>query len=231
MRKLTLGAALWLLTSFANAQEVIGQVISISDGDTFTLLTALKQQVKVRLAEIDTPEKDQPYGTKSRQILAELAFQKTATLQVQERDRYGRSVARVFVDGKDINREMVSHGAAWVYRQYSKDKSLLALEDQARKAKRGLWALPEAERMPPWEWRQAARDQRQEKRNAAAAPVIEKRPASVAASSSGSAYNCSTQKTCGQMSSCAEAEFHLNECGNSRLDRDNDGIPCETICH
>jgi hypothetical protein len=53
----------------------------------------------------------------------------------------------------NVNAEMVKQGAAWVYRQYLKDQSLLALEQQAKAAQRGLWGLPETERCPPWDWR------------------------------------------------------------------------------
>lgn len=66
---------------------------------------------------------------------------------------YGRTVARLYVEDLDVSREMVRLGAAWVYRKYNKDKSLLDVEAEAREAKRGLWSLPEAEQVPPWEWR------------------------------------------------------------------------------
>jgi len=64
-------------------------------------------------------------------------------------DRYGRTVGRVYVGNVDVNAEMIRQGAAWVYRQYLKDQSLLALEQQAKAAKRGLWGLPETDRCPP----------------------------------------------------------------------------------
>jgi len=64
---------------------------------------------------------------------------------------------RVFAGAQDVNAEMVRRGAAWVYRRYSDDPALLHLEQEARTARRGLWALPEAERIPPWEWRAAER--------------------------------------------------------------------------
>ncbi len=135
------------------AAAVNGRVVAIGDGDTLTVLTAAKEQVKVRLAEIDTPESRQPYGTRARQALSELAFQKTVRVEVVDTDRYGRKVGRVYAGGVDVNAEMVRQGAAWVYREYNRDRSLLAVEEEARAAKRGLWALPEAERVPPWEWR------------------------------------------------------------------------------
>jgi len=62
-------------------------------------------------------------------------------------------VGRVWVGRTDVNAEMVRQGAAWVYRRYSRDPALLVLEQEARDRRRGLWALPEAERVPPWDWR------------------------------------------------------------------------------
>jgi len=148
---------LLLLSTIASAVEVTGTVTAIYDGDTLTLLTADKQQVKVRLSDIDAPERRQPYGNKARQALSALAFGKSATVTVKTLDRYGRTVGRVVVDGVDVNAELVRQGAAWVYRQYSHDAALLDLEQLARDAQRGLWALPESERIPPWEWRKVKR--------------------------------------------------------------------------
>lgn len=219
---------LTIASPLALAADINCKVVGVHDGDTFTCLDSNKTQLKVRMAEIDTPESKQPYGTKSQQALSDLVFGKDVALKVQATDRYGRTVARAYVGSTDVNSELVAQGAAWVYRQYSKDKSLIGLEDQARKAKLGLWALPESERVPPWEWRKAARDQRQEKRDASSAPITERRPSTPISSSS--AYNCSTRKTCSQMTNCEEARYHLNECGNSGLDRNNDGVPCESLC-
>lgn len=147
------GVALFAVFSHALALDC--NAVAITDGDTFTCLTAEKRQIKVRLAEIDTPEKAQPYGQKSRQALAGMVHGKPVTLDVVTRDRYGRTVARVHQAGLDVNRELVSLGAAWVYRQYSRDKTLLAVEAEAKKKRRGLWALPEADQVPPWEWRRS----------------------------------------------------------------------------
>lgn len=221
MRLAALFVLLLAFSGIAGAANLTGKVVAIADGDTLTLLTPERQQVKVRLAEIDTPERAQPYGTRARQVLSDLAFGKQATIESHEKDRYGRVVGRVFVDGLDVNRELVSLGAAWVYRQYNRDKSLLSVEADARAAKRGLWSLPEAERVEPWNWRRGAKT--------ASLQPYSGTPLLVDASESGK-YSCSPRKSCGQMDSCEEARFHLEQCGNRRLDRDNDGIPCESIC-
>jgi len=141
-----------LLTSSAFGGEISGKVISIADGDTFTLLTTDKQQVKIRLAEIDAPESGQPYGTKSKQALSGLVFGKDVRVVVQMTDRYGRTVGRPYVGGIDVSAEMVRMGAAWAYREYLRDKALLTIEAEAKVDKRGVWGLSEAS-IPPWDWR------------------------------------------------------------------------------
>ena len=113
----------WLLALLAGpllAADYTGKVVGISDGDTLTLLVpdgASYRQVKVRLGEIDTPESRQPYGERAKQALSDLAFGQQARVVVQDTDRYGRTVGRVYVGGTDVNAEMVKRGAAWAYRQ------------------------------------------------------------------------------------------------------------------
>lgn len=145
-------------TTYPAETELAGQVISIADGDTLTLLDSDHARIKVRLAEIDTPEKNQPYGQRAKQELARLTFKRPARITIIDMDRYGRVVARVNVDGLDVNAEMVRRGAAWVYRRYLRRPELIALEAEARDSRTGLWALPEADRLPPWQWRQAERE-------------------------------------------------------------------------
>jgi len=142
-----------LLTSSAYGGEISGKVIGIADGDTFTLLTTDKQQVKIRLAEIDAPESGQPYGNESKQALSDLIFGKDVRVVEQTTDRYGRTVGRPYVGGLDVSAEMVHMGAAWAYRDYLKDKRLLTREGRAKTNKRGVWGLSETQNMAPWEWR------------------------------------------------------------------------------
>ena len=153
--QLALISLLVLLMQASFAADLSGKVVAIADGDTFTLLTAEKQQVKIRLAEIDAPESGQPYGNKSKQTLSGLIFGKDVRVVVQTTDRYGRTVGRPYVGDLDICAEMVRTGAAWAYREYLRDNGLLTLESEAQAYKRGLWGLSEAQNVPPWEWRRA----------------------------------------------------------------------------
>lgn len=130
-----------------------GKVVSIADGDTLTLLDAQNRQIKIRLAEIDTPEKGQPYGKRAKEELSRLVFHKDIRVIQVDIDRYSRIVGKVYVDDLYINKELVSLGAAWVYRDYSDDPVLIALEKEAKEHLRGLWSLPEKDIVPPWEWR------------------------------------------------------------------------------
>lgn len=198
----------------------------MSDGDTLTLLVPdgnSFKQVKVRLGEIDTPERKQPYGTRAQQALSDLAYNKQARVVVQDTDRYGRTVGRVYVGNVDVNAEMVKQGAAWVYRQYLKDQSLLTLEQQAKAAKRGLWGLPETERCPPWDWRKGSCPTTSTA--PAASPAVN---APKAAASSG--FSCSGKRYCREMTSCEEAKFYLTSCDVRSLDGNKDGVPCEKLC-
>ena len=139
----------------AQAETIQGLVVKIADGDTLTLLTGSNEKIKVRLAGIDTPERKQPFGSEAKQALSELVFQKKALIEVETKDRYGRTVGIVFVDGQNINYELVKQGMAWVYRKYTNDEILYELEAQAKTKKTGLWA--DAKPIAPWSWRKGVR--------------------------------------------------------------------------
>jgi micrococcal nuclease len=137
-------------------------VVAISDGDTMKVrceqqLQQPAQTLTVRLAEIDAPEKGQPYATRSRAHLAALCFGRPATISIQTRDRYGRSVARVACGDTDANGAQVAAGYAWAYTQYLSDPAIRRLEGQAKDAHRGLWS--DENPVAPWEWRKARRSQ------------------------------------------------------------------------
>jgi endonuclease YncB( thermonuclease family) len=194
-------------SSGAEPRILYGRVIGVTDGDTLTLLVD-REQVRIRLAQIDAPESNQPYGKKSKAALSALAFGKQARVEVADIDRYGRTVGEVFVDRIDINRAMVREGHAWAYTKYSHTTEIIELEDSARTAKKGLWALPENQREPPWLWRHASRAPRP-------------KPGPLA---------CGTRTYCSEMASCEEARFYFEQCGVQSLDGDDDGVPCESLC-
>jgi endonuclease YncB( thermonuclease family) len=129
-----------------------GPLVRVKDGDS---LVAKVQGVamEIRLAEIDAPEIAQPYGRTAKQELAALASGQQLVIMPIDTDRYGRTVAHVWNGSTHLNAELVKRGAAWFYSEYASTDALYDLEQEARNAKRGLWALPLQDRLEPWEWR------------------------------------------------------------------------------
>lgn len=179
-----------------------------ADGDSGTLDVQGRRR-PFRLHQIDAPELSQPHGQRSRELLCALAGERRLRAVEVTEDAYGRAVVGLAAAGLDINAELVRRGAAWVYRRYAKDPALLRLEEEARAARRGLWALPAAERMPPWEWRQ-----KHPRRRAARATTAA----------------CGETRRCAEFATCAQAYRQLRTCGARHLDGDGDGIPCEPRC-
>ena len=138
----------------ASAGELVGHVAGIADGDTLTVLNAGQRQLRIRLADIDAPERKQPFGTRSRQSLAELRAAKVADVEHHGLDRYGRTIGHVICAGVDVNAEHARRGMAWVYRKYALKRSILyGIEDMARISNCALWA--DSDPTPSWEWRSA----------------------------------------------------------------------------
>jgi endonuclease YncB( thermonuclease family) len=139
------------------AETITGQVVGVVDGDTITVLDAEKVQHKIRLAGIDAPEKTQAFGNRSKESLSYMVFDKTVNVETEKRDRYGRQIGKVLVDGRDVNLVQVERGMAWFYRQYQREQSpndrklYEAAEDAAKAAKRGLWR--DTDPVAPWDFR------------------------------------------------------------------------------
>ena len=148
---LILTAALAFCTAHAQAQQY--RVVGISDGDTIKLLSSDRQQIKCRLHGIDAPESRQDYGQRSKQSLSEIVFDKMVAIEVLDRDRYGRSVCRILLNGVDVNKIQLQRGMAWHYVQYSKDASYAQAEKAAQQQRLGLWA--DSNPIPPWSFRRS----------------------------------------------------------------------------
>lgn len=127
------------------------EVTAITDGDTIVVLRANSQKVRIRLAGIDCPETNQPWGSRAKRAASDYMERKHVAIEEVGQDRYERTIGRVFVDGVNINRALVGDGHCWAYTRYAKDKVLSDLQDQAMKRQSGLWELIEP--VPPWEWR------------------------------------------------------------------------------
>ena len=133
---------------------VVGKVVKVVDGDTLHVYNN-KKTYKIRLSGIDAPERGQAYGKRAKEHLEFLVAGKQVIAIVESKDRYGRYVASVKVQSKDVCAEMLAAGYAWHYKQYDNNKYYDELQREAKKAKRGLWLdkKPQA----PWEYRKEQR--------------------------------------------------------------------------
>lgn len=231
----------------ANANAEL--VVRVIDGDSIVVASAGKL-VDIRLADIDAPEGRQARGKQAHAALESLVGGKEVRLQLVGGDTYRRILAHVFADDVDVNGELVKRGLAWVRRAYDPPAYLLRYQDDARAAKRGLWA--DADPIPPWDWRKGKRPSQQTgaaktafgTTAATSQPLSRHSPDAEAPAGRQAAEHtrqpaypaplprvrCGTKQYCREMSSCAEAVAFLHQCAVATIDGDDDGIPCEAIC-
>jgi endonuclease YncB( thermonuclease family) len=230
----------------AQAETFSAKVIVVMDGDTVMVLRN-GQKLKVRLANIDAPEKDQPFGKQSRDSLLEMVGKKQVQIDSQAVDQYGRTVGLISVDGGNVNQEQVKRGMAWAAEGWHKSRRAVSdspegqpsggvhsaaasarfninkiytgLQNDARQARRGLWTQthPQA----PWLWR---------KQHPSVTPARLLDASSPAATVTLSDMECGKKRRCSQMVSCDEAYFYFTRCGVKTLDGNHDGEPCESLC-
>lgn len=145
----------------AQAATLEGRIVGITDGDTVTLLDHSQVQHKIRLAGIDAPEKHQNFGNRAKESLSELVYDKVVTVETDKKDRYGRDVGKVLIQGVDASLAQVQRGFAWHYKAYQREQSANDrklydfAENDARNGQRGLWRDPYP--VAPWEFRRAKR--------------------------------------------------------------------------
>jgi micrococcal nuclease len=162
---------LLILGGAARAESLLGRVVGVTDGDTVTVLDAVKAQQKIRLAGIDAREKGQPFGNRAKENLSRLVFGKDVRVAWRKKDRYGRLVGTVWVVspnmpciGKpdcpknlDAGLAQLTVGLAWHYKKYAGEQETQQrgqyefAEVEAKARRVGLWAY--ANPVPPWEWR------------------------------------------------------------------------------
>lgn len=148
MNKLIIFLVFFLLNLHADSYFVT----KVIDGDTIEVRQE-KRNYKVRLSEIDAPEINQRFGTESKNYLASLVLNEEIELIYITEDRYGRIVAKIYKDNKDINRSMVRNGLAWVYDYYVEDQSLYIDQNLAKKNSFNIWS--EVSPIPPWVFRRS----------------------------------------------------------------------------
>ena len=136
-----------------NDNKMTCKVVGVLDGDTLDCYEGQGKKHRIRLAEIDAPEKSQPYGQKSKQLLSLLTYGKSVIVTYNQQDKYGRIIGEVFTwrDPISVNYRMVQSGLAWAYERYIRDRAYITAQQTAKSAKMGLWA--DKNPIPPEEYR------------------------------------------------------------------------------
>jgi endonuclease YncB( thermonuclease family) len=138
-------------------QRIKGKVVGVHDGDTCTVLDTNKKQYKIRFDGIDAPELKQPFGNAAKKHLSDLIFGREVMVVSNKTDKYGRTVGKVLLEGKDINYVQILFGYAWHYKKYQDEqipedrKNYADAEVKARNLKLGIWS--QANILPPWDYR------------------------------------------------------------------------------
>ncbi|ASW74170.1 nuclease [Chryseobacterium piperi] len=161
MRKILL--LMCMVASGILLSQIRAKVIGVKDGDTILVLDKDNKQTTLRLAEVDCPEKGQPFGKNAKQFTSDLVYGKSIQYYKTNSDRYGRIIAKVYFNNdRYLSEEIIKKGYGWWYYQYSDNENLGVLESKARALKLGLWSATEAN-ISPWEWRKTKREAYQQK--------------------------------------------------------------------
>lgn len=210
MNKLLCALLLYCVSALVFGEEYSGRVINVLDGDTVLVSRDdhLQAPIKIRLVNIDAPEKDQEYGMASRQSMLDMVLNKPVQVVTQAVDDFGRVIATLSVGDLNVNHAQVQRGWAWESSRFHSNKILMMMQQEAQQNRRGLWAGDNP--VEPNIWR----------KNHAALPV--KDPTE-------QAKGCD-KRSCAQLQTCDKARQYFLRCGDVSLDGDRDGTPCENLC-
>ena len=140
----------WLLAAHSH-----GEILRVVDGDTVSFQAQNGKKLRVRLADIDAPELDQPWGPAAKTALEIWAEGKSGLIEIVDTDRYGRKVAYLYVDDVNMNKRLISEGLAWVYMDYLRDRSFISVQRDAKSRQEGLWSSVDP--IQPSTWRSGKR--------------------------------------------------------------------------
>ncbi|GAB4123690.1 MAG: hypothetical protein Fur0040_05180 [Sideroxydans sp.] len=220
-----IAALLALVTLDVQAESFEAKVLAVMDGDTLFVQSG-PFKAKLRLVNIDAPEKDQPYGKQSQESLQSLVGGKVIQVESKAVDKFGRTIAVIRIGDINVNEEQVRRGMAWAYSRSREAQRYMVLQSEAQAARRGLWQQADAEK--PWQWRKR-HPSTWEERPLAPSPRATKHPDHPQHRQPGMLV-CGRKHACSQMVACDEAHYYLTVCGEKGLDPDRDGVPCESLC-
>ena len=151
--KLTALATAWILA--CSLPVFAAEITYFYDGDTVKIKDQSNNNIdyeyKLRITDIDAPERNQTYGKISRRALMDFCAETNIYVAISGTDKYGRKLGKLLCNQQDVSIHMVKNGHAWFNNHYSMDYSLALLQDEARKNKLGLWQVQQP--TPPWVWR------------------------------------------------------------------------------
>ena len=140
----------------AKEEEMKGVVEKVIDGDSIKIREEGGREVhEIQIEGTDAPEAKQDYGAESAEALRKMVLDRKVRITWTKKDNFGRRLAQVYIGDDHINRNMIRDGHSWHFKRYNQSKELAQLEEEARKAMRGLWGSenPQA----PWDYRKENR--------------------------------------------------------------------------
>ena len=212
-----------MLALNVQADTFEAKVLTVMDGDTVFVKSG-PFKAKIRLVNIDAPEKDQSFGKQSQESLQSLIGGKVIQVESKAVDKFGRTIALVSIGDINVNEEQVRRGMAWAYSRSREGKAYVRLQSEAQQDKRGLWQ--QANPQSPSQWRKLHPSEHTQH---ASKPQHKALPQTQKPEKFGT-LACGKKNYCSQMVTCDEAHFYLTVCGVKRLDTNKDGIPCESLC-
>ncbi len=138
-------------SAFELDETVECKVTRVIDGDSLLVTDSKEGEYEVQLEGIDAPEAKQEFGKESAEALEKMVAGKSIKLTWKSKDNFGRPLAQVNDGEKHVNTEMLRAGMAWHFKKYNKDESLAKVENEAKAAKKGLWAKESP--VAPWDYR------------------------------------------------------------------------------
>ena len=242
------------ILNILNVYALEGSIIKVTDGDTIVFKDNNNEVLKVRLTQIDAPESKQKFGLESTKSLKDLCLNQNGRLEISGIDKYERTLAIVYCNDINANIHQLKNGLAWVYDDYVTEYTYYKYQNEAKKNKLGLWI--DEYPLAPWDFRKNKKsydyrikelETKYSKLKQSTAKQIEiyKKEIKILSKKTveflnsvvteksnlndDNRFDC-LKKTCTQMLSCDEAYYKLEQCDMKALDRDKDGIPCESIC-
>ena len=212
----------------AAATRFEGTVVRVTDGDSLWIEpSSLGASVELRLQDIDAPEICQAWGPEAKRALQDLVLNKSVRVQVSGRDVHGRTLGTLYLDTLNVNKTLVQEGHAWSHR-YKYDRGPYVGEERMAKAlSRGF--NRDAGAVMPRDFRRdhgPCQTGEAPQAAAAAAPALTPKPVTLPAPAA-TTYRCDGRTYCSQMRSCDEATWFLKNCPGTKMDGNNDGVPCE----